>query len=135
MSRKRPILLVASTGIYLLVQIFTRPMSASSPKHASIMWAINSALFMALLITRLQGGLFNSREVRALINDEVARENHRSAIVGGFWAAMISAMVLFFTSAGRVYTARDAAYVIVTAALGFAMLEFCFLEFRANRGA
>src|SRR5438132_32846 len=85
MSRKRPILLVAATVIYLVVQVFTRPMSASSPKHAAIMWAINSFLFMLLLITRLQGGLFNSREVRALINDEVSRANHRSAVVGGFW--------------------------------------------------
>jgi hypothetical protein len=135
MSRLRPVLLVTSTVIYLVVQVMTRPLSASSPKHAAIMWAINSVLFMLLLITRLQGGLFHGPEVRALMNDDVTRANHRSAIVGGFWVAMISAMVLFFTSAGRVYTARDAAYVIVTAALGFAMLEFCFLEFRAHRGS
>lgn len=134
MSRKRPILLFAATLIYILVQTFTRPMSVASPKHAPLMWAASSIIFMLLLITRLQGGLLNSPQVRALINDEVSRDNHRTAVVGGFWAAMISAMILFFTNAGLIYTARDAAYVIVTAAVGFAMLEFCFLEFRANRG-
>lgn len=135
MSRKRPILLLAATLIFLFVQFFTRPLSAESPKRAALMWAINALLLMAMLVTRLQGGLLNRKEVRDLINDEVAREHHRSAIVAGFWVAMLSAMCLFFLDVGRTFTARDGAYVIVTASVGFAILTFCFLELRAHRDA
>jgi len=135
MSRKRPILLFAATIIFLFVQFFTRPMSAESPRHAAIMWAINALLLMAMLVTRLQGGLLNRKEVRDLINDDVSREHHRSAIAAGFWVAMAAAMGLFFLDAGTTYTARDGAYFIVTASVGAAILTFCYLEFRAHRDA
>ncbi len=138
-SRKRAILLTAATITFLGVQVITRPIHAGpgglTPHNRIDWWAVNAIVLMLLLVTRLQGGLFNRREIRELINDDVSREHHRYAIITGFWVAMIMAMGIYFAPAFRDYTAREAVYLIVTTAVGGALLKFCFLELRAHRDA
>lgn len=138
MSRKRAILMTAATLVFLGVQLIVRPIflrnGAVLTHNAVDWWAVNALLLMALLVTRLQGGLLNSREVRALINDDVSREHHRSGIIAGFWTAMAMAMAIYFVPAFREYPGREAVYLIVTSALGAALLKFCYLELRAHSG-
>jgi hypothetical protein len=137
MSRKRAILMTASTITFLGVQLIARPVFVRFGQVRTDSrldwWAINALILMALLVTRLQGGLFNSREVRALINDDVSREHHRAGIVAGFWVAMATAMAIYFIPAFRDYPAKETVYLIVTTSVGFALLKFCFLELRAHR--
>ena len=139
MSRKRAVVMTAAAVVFLGVQLVARPIfvaAAAEPSHNRVdWWAVNALLLMALLVTRLQGGLFNSREVRALINDDVSREHHRTGIVSGFWAAMMMAMAIYFVPALQGYTGREAVFFIVTVGVGVALLKFCFLELRAHRDA
>jgi hypothetical protein len=136
MSRKRAIMMTAATVIFLGVQLIARPIFVRvgnvTTNSRLDWWAINAIILMALLVTRLQGGLLNSREVRALINDDVSREHHRAAIVGGFWVAMAAAMAVYFIPAFRDYPAKEVVYLIVTTSVGFALLRFCYLEIRAH---
>jgi hypothetical protein len=136
MSKKRAILMTAATVIFLGVQLIVRPIflrnGAVLTRNGVDWWAINAIVLMALLVTRLQGGLLNSREVRALINDDVSRENHRTGIVAGFWTAMAMAMAIYFVPAFSDYPSREAVYLIVTTAVGAALLKFCYLELRAH---
>lgn len=137
MSRRRAVLLLVAVVVFLGVQLLIRPIHSGpggeSPQRLLNGWAINVIALMLLLVIRLQGGLLNRREIRNLINDDVSREHHREAINGGFWVAMIGAMTVFFLPAFKSYTAREGSYLIVTAAVGFSLLKFCYLEFRAHR--
>jgi hypothetical protein len=139
MSRKRAVVMTAAAIVFLGVQLIARPIflrnGAVLTHNVIDWWAVNAILLMALLVTRLQGGLLNSREVRALINDDVSREHHRSGIVTGFWTAMIVAMSIYFLPVFAEYSSREAVYLIVTASVGAALLKFCWLELRAHRDA
>jgi hypothetical protein len=137
MSRKRAILVTAATVIFLGVQLITRPIFVRvghvTTDSRIDFWAINACILMALLVTRLQGGLLTSPELRALINDDVSREHHRAGIVAGFWVAMAMAMGIYFIPPLRELPAREVVYLIVTPSIGFALLKFCWLELRAYR--
>ena len=139
MSRKRAVLLLAAGVVFLGVQLIIRPIhsgpAGESPQHLLNGWAINAIALMLLLVIRLQGGLLNRKEIRELINDDVPREHHREAVIDGFWVAMIGAMAIFFLPAFRSYTAQEGSYLIVTAAVGFSVLRFSYLEFRAHHDA
>lgn len=139
MSRKRAILTAAATIIFLGVQLFLRPIfvhaEAATTNNRIDWWAVNAILLMALLVMRLQGGLFTSREVRALINDDVSRHHHRDGIVAGFWTAMTAAMGIYFVPAFRIFSSRETVYLIVTPGVGAALIRFCYLELRAHRDA
>ena len=137
MSRKRAIMMTAATVVFLSVQLIVRPVfqhNGAVLTHNGIdWWAVNVLILMALLVTRLQGGLLNSREVRALINDDVSREHHRRGIVTGFWVAMTMAMAIYFLPLFAGYSSRESVYMIVTLSVGAALLKFCWLELRAHR--
>jgi hypothetical protein len=137
MSRKRAVVMTAATLVFLGVQLIARPIflrnGAVLTRNGIDWWAVNAIILMALLVTRLQGGLLNSREIRALINDDVSRDHHRSGIVAGFWTAMAMAMAIYFIPAFSDYPSREAVYLIVTTAVGAALLNFCYLELRAHR--
>ena len=75
----------------------------------------------------------NRRAIRALINDEVSKNNYRQAVVAAFWVAMGLAMALYLWPGGETRSARDAVYLVVTPSLGVALLAFSYLEFRAHR--
>jgi hypothetical protein len=93
----------------------------------AVAWLVE--LGLALMVLGSGGGLMLSRELRALMNDELSRENRRRAIVFGFYAGLI-AMTALYVAAGT--TAIDpraalrlASGLTVAAALGrYAMLEW-----------
>ena len=135
-SRKRAIAIAIAAGVFLLIQLVTRPVfngpdAASSP--ARFTWAINAAALLLLLFTG--GGLAQRREIRALVNDEVSRSNYKSAVTIGFWLAMTIAMAMYIFAGDPVRTAREAVYLIVTPSVGVALLAFSWLEIRAHRDA
>ena len=136
-SRKRPVIVAAAALVFLVAQVVSRPYFGGGPDtahHAKIdAWAVNAAALLALLATG--GGLLNRRQVRALVNDEVARSNYRTAVVAGYWVAMAAAMALYVASSFRSISAREAIYDIVTLSIVVALLVFSYLERRAHRDA
>lgn len=136
-SRKRALAVAIAAGVFLMIQIVTRPVFNSEPDTAHlsrlIMWALNAAALLLLLYTG--GGLMQKREIRALVNDEITRANSRSAVSVGYWIAMSIAMGLYALAGYRNLTAREAIYLIVTPSVGIALLAFSWLELRAHRDA
>lgn len=136
-SRKRALAVAIAAGVFLLIQVVTRPVFNSEPDTAHlsrlIMWALNAAALLLLLYTG--GGLMQKREIRALVNDEITRVNSRSAVNVGYWIAMSIAMGLYALAGYRDLTAREAIYLIVTPSVGIALLAFSWLELRAHRDA
>ena len=137
-SRKRAIGVAIAAGVFLMIQVVTRPAFTGEPETArhlsrAIMWAVNAAALLLLLFTG--GGLMQKKEIRALVNDEVTRTHCRSAVAVGYWISMIIAMGLYaFAGAGDI-TAREAIYLIVTPSVCLALLVFSWLELRAHRDA
>src|ERR671937_2939070 len=97
MSRKRAVLVAVAALVFLAAQVVSRPFfgAAGDTAHRAKIdaWAVNAVALLVLLATG--GGLLNRRQIRALVNDEVARSNYRTAVVAGYWVAMTTAMALY----------------------------------------
>lgn len=137
-SRKRTILVAFAALTFTVIHLAVRSPFVDGSltadyANAEVMWAVNA--FALLLLLATGGGLLNRPEIRFLVNDEVARENYRSAVGAGYWAAMTTAMGLFVAPGAERFTARDAVFLIVTAGVGMALLAFAYLEHRAHLDA
>ena len=134
-SRRRALLFRLVAVSFLAIEIVVRPVFRSDGYAASgwrlYAWPLNTALLLLLLIPA--GGLFWGRRVRALVNDEIARNNARIATATGFWLAMTIALVTYVLPVAVGYTAREAIFVIVTPTTAFALFAFAWLESRALR--
>ena len=134
-SRRRAVIVAVAAGMFLLIQFIFRPFFDGGPETMSIarhsVWAINVILLMLILLTG--GGLAQKSEIRALVNDEVSRSNSRSAVVFGFWIAMIVAMLIYVFAGDSTLTVRGTVYLIVTPSVSLALLAFSWLELRAHR--
>jgi protein-S-isoprenylcysteine O-methyltransferase Ste14 len=96
-----------------------------------IAWLGLALVLLAMLATA--GGLLRSKAVRAMMNDEVTRENRRTAYAYGFWAAVGAAIGLYVVTLFEPVDGREAAHVVLTAAIAAALLNFGLLERRALR--
>ncbi len=134
-SRKRAIVVAAAALVFLAVQLIAHPFFGAGPDTAHrltprAMWAINAVVLLLGLAT--WGGLLNHRGIRALVNDEVSRSNYQTAVVAGYWVAMTAAMGLYLWPSVESFTARTAAYIVVTSSIVVALLTFSYLEYRAH---
>ena len=135
LSRRRAVGTAAATTIFLAIQVVARPVFRDDGYGISAlranMWAINAGCLLLLLLP-IGGYVFGAR-VRALVNDDVSRHHARRAAAFGFWVAMLVALGLYVLPASQGFTAREAAYLVVTPAVGVALLAFAWLEARAHR--
>lgn len=107
---------------------FGRDWDALSPVHLSI-WAVLAVLTLLLVLT---GGLwFVPKTVRAHVDDEASRLHRLYAIVGGFLAMMITALLVFVVSPFEPIEAQRAAHIIVSMGLGVSLAGFGLAEVRA----
>jgi len=128
-SRKRAILLGLCGIAFLVVQaLATRPHQGESA-----LWTFTAALYLLLLATG--GGLLTRTKIRALMNDDVTRENHRTAVAAGFWAAMLTALGFYWVPGADQHSAREAIRIVVTLGVVASLLAFSYLELRAHRNA
>ena len=93
----------------------------------AVAWLVE--LGLALMVLGSGGGLMLSRELRALMNDELSRENRRRAIVFGFYAGLVTTSALYIAAGIAPIDPRAAlrlaSGLTVAAALGrYAMLEW-----------
>jgi hypothetical protein len=137
-SRKRAVGVAAAAAVFAAVHMAARPFFAGGPDTAHylnsrVMWAINAVALLLLLATG--GGLLNSKRIRILVNDEVARSNYKTAVVAGYWVAMTTAMGLHVLPIFDSFSGRQAVFAIVTPSIVVALLTFACLEYRAHRDA
>lgn len=94
-------------------------------------WIVWAVAMLMLLMTG--GGLLRGARVRALMNDEGTRAHRQQAVALGFWIAIVTALVIYVATFWEVVDARQAARIIVTTALGGALIRFGLLERRSLR--
>jgi hypothetical protein len=135
-SRKRAQMTAFATGAFLVVQVGARPFfirGSDVSRLTQIFWAINVVALLLVLATR--GGLVYSRRLRPLVDDEVSRSNYKTAVVAGYWVAMVAAMAVYLLQSFRNFTGQEAVYIIVSSSVVVALFAFSYLEFRAHRDA
>ncbi|HEY0012311.1 MAG TPA: hypothetical protein VGB79_05605 [Allosphingosinicella sp.] len=94
-------------------------------------WLVLTIVMLLMLTT---GGFwFKSRNVRALMDDEVTVANRTAGMRIGFLAAMLGAIALYFVTFFEPVSGREAIHMITTIGIGAALLRFGFLERRAHR--
>jgi len=94
-------------------------------------WLVLSLVLVMALATK--GFWLESREVRALIDDENTRANRATAMTVGFVAGMLGGILLYFIDQFEPIHAREAIHVILSLGIGAALLRFGMLERRAHR--
>ncbi|MBN8736261.1 MAG: hypothetical protein J0H27_08330 [Xanthomonadales bacterium] len=92
------------------------------------LWLAMILVVLALIMT---GGLwFVPKTVREIANDEGARQSRQRAFKGGFAAAVVMALVVFVASPFAPLDAQRAAHIIISVALGVALVVYGFEEGR-----
>jgi hypothetical protein len=134
MSRKRLTIMLIAALAFLAVQLVAQPVFVAGPESvnqtASVLWVVN---VVALLLTiGTGGGLLNRRQLRALVEDDVARAHRQLSIVVGYWVAMVIAVTLYVLWE---FTGKEVAYLTVTISVLASLFSFSYLEFRAHRDA
>jgi len=135
-SRLRAILFAVATLVFIAVQFLTHPVFDNEPyAHGwrQYAWLLNIVLLLACLGGG--GGIFNPRQLRELINDDVARSNYRAACKIGFWLAMLAGLVLYSVPPFQSLSGRQVSYLVVSIAASAALLVFAWLEYRAHADA
>lgn len=92
------------------------------------LWLAMILVVLALVAT---GGIwFSSSAVRRIADDEITRESRRRAFQGGFAAAMLIALIVFVVSPFQPLDAQRAAHIIISIALGVALVTYGIEEIR-----
>lgn len=92
-------------------------------------WLLWVVALLALLATG--GGLLRGRGVRRLLNDELTRRNRLHSYAAGFWAASASAVLLFVVNLYDAVSGREAIHILLSAAIGAALVTFALRERRS----
>ena len=124
---------------FILAMVFFAGQSlyfTSSPltrdSHARVgAWLILVILILMLLATG--GFLLRGRNVRDLLNDETSRLNRLASQALGFWATIITALVVYVESIFDPLTLNEGIHIIVTLGVGAALISFAVRERRAHR--
>lgn len=113
-------------GAYLVV--FQRPESAMR----AVDWVVTAGLlaWAAALLTLLAtgGGLFAKPEVRAILDDELARSHRAVAYRNAFWMMLAVAFAGYVAAQLMIVSARDLAHVVLSAGVIVAALTVARLN-------
>jgi hypothetical protein len=92
-----------------------------------IVWACLLLLFLGT-----GGNWWSSREVRAVLNDEVTRAHRQRATAMGFFAAMGTALGCYVVTLFEPVSGPESIHTILSVGIATALLTFGFLERRAQ---
>ena len=134
---RRRIRLFFVVGIILITQqaSFDRLLEHGCPLRAVDIALLGAwiVLVTAALAALMTGGMyFQSREVRALMNDELSKANRSRALAGGFVITILTAVVVFVVSFFSEVSGTEALHAVVTVGLAGALLRFAMLERKAD---
>jgi hypothetical protein len=90
---------------------------------------------MLVLVLATGGGFLRPAGVRSMMNDETTLIHRQRGYVGGFWAAVLTAVGLYIVDLYYPLLTGDALRLVVTIGVGIGLLIFGVLEQRAlSRG-
>ena len=129
-SRARS-LIMAIAAIVLLIQAVLGvgdEANSMTPSLRHAIWGLMILLWLVILATG--GWLRLRRNVRDLVNDEVALANRSAALRTGFWTAMALGLFLYFASLVWPIQLRDGLRILTDLAIAAALIRYAWLELR-----
>jgi hypothetical protein len=129
-ARTRSLIMAVMAVVLLILGLlgWRDDASSMSPMLRHGMWAITIAFWLLILATG--GWLKLSRDVRRLMNDEVALAHRGAALQTGFWTAMLLALVLYFASLIWAISLREGLRILTDVAIAAALIRYAWLETR-----
>lgn len=129
-ARTRALIMAVMAVVLLILGLFGFRDEASSmtPALRHAMWAVTIAFWLVILATG--GWLRLSRNVRRVLNDEVALANRSKALAAGFWVAMAMGLLLYFASLTWPISLREGLRILTDVTIAAALLRYAWLELR-----
>jgi hypothetical protein len=129
-ARTRSLIMAVMAVVLLILGLLGWRDDASSMdvtlRHG--MWAVTILFWLLILATG--GWLKLSRDVRRLMNDEVALAHRSAALQTGFWTAMLLALGLYFASLQWTISLCEGLRVLTDVAIAAALIRYAWLELR-----
>ncbi|MBC9034809.1 hypothetical protein IAG41_20655 [Sphingomonas sp. JC676] len=125
-SRARAALLAIGAAV-VTVTAFLRTTDTSATAEG-LGWILLMATWSIVLATG--GGLALSRQMRALLNDELSIANRGRAISWGFFAALGAAAAVLLAAPHVAIDLAGGIRIVTAAGLAVAMLRYAMLEWR-----
>jgi UDP-N-acetylmuramyl pentapeptide phosphotransferase/UDP-N-acetylglucosamine-1-phosphate transferase len=129
-ARTRSLIMAVMAVVLLILGLLGWRDDASSmdPRLRHGMWAVTILFWLLILAT---GGWPKlSRDVRRLMNDEVALAHRGAALQTGFWTAMLLALALYFASLEWAISLREGLRIITDVTIAAALIRYAWLELR-----
>jgi UDP-N-acetylmuramyl pentapeptide phosphotransferase/UDP-N-acetylglucosamine-1-phosphate transferase len=129
-ARTRSLIMAVMAVVLLILGLlgWRDDASSMSPMLRHAMWAITIVFWLLILATG--GWLKLSRDVRRLMNDEVALAHRSAALQTGFWTAMLLALALYFASLDWAISLREGLRILTDVTIAAALLRYAWLELR-----
>jgi UDP-N-acetylmuramyl pentapeptide phosphotransferase/UDP-N-acetylglucosamine-1-phosphate transferase len=129
-ARTRSLIMAVMAVVLLILGLlgWRDDASSMSPMLRHAMWAITIVFWLLILATG--GWLKLSRDVRRLMNDEVALAHRSAALQTGFWTAMLLALALYFASLQWPISLREGLRILTDVTIAAALLRYAWLETR-----
>ena len=81
-----------------------------------------------LMLLATGGGAFRSRDVREILDDELARDQRAQAYRNAFWAVMLIALIVYVAAQFTTIDARFLAHAMVSAGVVVAVVTRAYLN-------
>jgi len=127
-ARTRALIMVVMAAVLLSLGLLGWEDQASSMtpilRHGA--WAVTILFWLLILATG--GWLKLSRDVRRLMNDEVALAHRSAALQTGFWTAMLLALAIYFASLEWAISLREGLRILTDVTIAAALIRYAWLE-------
>jgi hypothetical protein len=129
-ARTRSLIMAVMAVVLLILGLlgWSDDSSGMSPMLRHAMWAITILFWLLILATG--GWLKLSRDVRRLMNDEVALAHRAAALQTGFWTAMLLALAIYFASLQWTISLREGLRILTDVTIAAALIRYAWLELR-----
>ena len=120
-------------AIAALVLLINSVIEYGEPVYSALTW--RSAVWILLIglwlvILAAGGGLNRDALTKSLMNDELSLLNRRRALVFGFYAAMLVALIAYAAAWYEPMSAHDALRLVSGLGVSAALGRYAWLEFR-----
>lgn len=135
LTRRRARLMPVIGILFLAQQVanFSQHPVGQTPDHFKVAaWLCMAIALLLFLIA--PAGLFRSRAVKALMNDETSRAHRAQAFETGFIAMITCCIALYAVDQFEPMSGRDAIHLIMSVGIAVAIIRNGMLERRALSG-
>jgi hypothetical protein len=129
-ARTRALIMAVMAVVLLILGLlgWSDGASSMSPMLRHGFWAITILFWLLILATG--GWLKLSRDVRRLMNDEVALAHRSAALQAGFWTAMLLALAIYAASLVWTISLREGLRILTDVTIAVALIRYAWLELR-----